>query len=63
VDIGFKSSSISILLNGELTSAASWNWGRQAHGRFGRGVEYQYAEAEGIKIGMPEQVQSTMLRC
>jgi type IV pilus assembly protein PilM len=62
VDIGFKNSSISILLNGELTlSRVVAIGGDKLTAGLAEALNISYAEAEGIKIGMPEQVQSTML--
>ncbi len=62
VDIGFKSSSISILLNGELTlSRVVAIGGDKLTAGLAEALSISYAEAEGIKIGMPEQVQATML--
>jgi type IV pilus assembly protein PilM len=62
VDIGFKNSSISILLNGELTlSRVVGIGGDKLTAGLAEALNISYAEAEGIKIGMPEQVQSTML--
>lgn len=62
VDIGFKSSSISILLQGELMlSRVVGIGGDKLTSGLAEALGISYAEAEGIKIGMPEQVQSTML--
>jgi type IV pilus assembly protein PilM len=62
VDIGFRNSSISILLNGELTlSRVVGIGGDKLTAGLAEALNISYAEAEGIKIGMPEQVQSTML--
>jgi type IV pilus assembly protein PilM len=62
VDIGFKHSSISILLNGELMLSRVVGIGGD---RFTSGVAealgVSYAEAEGIKVGLPDEVQSTMV--
>jgi type IV pilus assembly protein PilM len=62
VDIGFRNSSISILLNGELTlSRVVGIGGDRLTAGLAEALNISYAEAEGIKIGMPEQVQSAML--
>jgi type IV pilus assembly protein PilM len=62
VDIGFKNSSISVLLNGELAlSRVVAIGGDKLTAGLAEALSISYAEAEGIKIGMPEQVQSTML--
>jgi len=62
VDIGFRNSSITILLNGELTlSRVVALGGDKLTAGLAEALGISYAEAEGIKIGMPEQVQSTML--
>ena len=62
VDIGFKNSSISILLNGELILSRVVGVGGD---RFTNGVAealgVSYAEAEGIKVGLPDEVQPTMV--
>lgn len=61
VDIGFKTSVINLLLNGELAMSRVVNIGGD---RLTTGISeamgISYPEAEGIKIGMPEEVQSTM---
>jgi type IV pilus assembly protein PilM len=62
VDIGFRNSSISILLQGELTLSRVVGFGGdKLTAGLAEALNISYAEAEGIKIGMPEQVQSTML--
>ncbi len=62
VDIGFRSSSISILLQGELTlSRVVGLGGDKLTAGLAEALNISYAEAEGIKIGMPDQVQSAML--
>lgn len=61
VDIGFKSSSISILANGELSLSRVVSLGSDkltAGLAEAMGVSYQ--EAEGIKVGLPEEVQGAM---
>jgi type IV pilus assembly protein PilM len=62
VDIGFKNSSISILLNGELILSRVVGIGgdRLTHG-VSEALGVSYAEAEGIKVGLPDEVQSTMV--
>jgi type IV pilus assembly protein PilM len=62
VDIGFKNSSISILLNGELTLSRVVGIGAdKLTAGLAEALKVTYAEAEGIKIGMPDQVQSALL--
>jgi len=58
VDIGFKSSSISILQNGELVlnRVVSIGGDRLTAG-LSEAMNVSYAEAEGIKVGMPTEVQ------
>lgn len=62
VDIGFKHSSISLLLNGDLVLSRVVAIGSD---RFTTGVAealgVSYTEAEGIKVGLPDEVQSTMV--
>jgi type IV pilus assembly protein PilM len=62
VDLGFKHSSISILMNGELVLSRVVAIGGD---RFTNGVAealgISYAEAEGIKMGLAHEVQSTMV--
>ncbi len=62
VDIGFKNSSINILLEGELMlSRVVAIGGDRITAGLAEALNISYAEAEGIKVGMPDQVQSTML--
>jgi len=62
VDIGFKHSSISILLNGELTlSRVVGLGGDRLTSGVAEALGVGYAEAEGIKVGLPDEVQSTMV--
>jgi type IV pilus assembly protein PilM len=62
VDIGFKSSSISILLQGELTlSRVVGLGGDRLTSGLAEALNISYAEAEGIKVGMPDQVQAALL--
>jgi len=58
VDIGFKSSSISILQQGELilNRVVSIGGDRLTAG-LAEAMNVGYAEAEGIKVGMPTEVQ------
>ena len=61
VDVGFKSSTISILLNGELIlSRVVAIGGDRLTSGLADSMSISYAEAEGIKIGMPDEVQSMM---
>ena len=61
VDIGFRNSTITILLNGELTlSRVVGIGGDRISQGLSESMGISYAEAEGIKIGMPEEVQTTM---
>jgi type IV pilus assembly protein PilM len=61
VDIGFKTSTISILANGELALSRVLTLGadRLTSG-LAEAMGVSYAEAEGIKIGLPEEVQGAM---
>ena len=61
VDIGFKSSSISILSNGQLALSRVLSIGgdRLTSG-LAEAMGVSYAEAEGIKIGLQEEVQGMM---
>ena len=61
VDIGFKSSSISILQGGELVlnRVVSIGGDRLTAG-LAEVMNVSYAEAEGIKVGMPTEVQSQL---
>lgn len=62
VDIGFKNSSISILLNGELMlSRVVGIGGDRLTNGVAEALGVGYAEAEGIKVGLPSEVQSTMV--
>ncbi len=62
VDIGFASSSINILLEGELTlSRVVGIGGDKLTAGLAEALNVSYAEAESIKIGMPEQVQPILL--
>ncbi len=58
VDIGFKNTSICILLEGELVLSRVVNiGGDRLTGGLAEALGISYAEAEGIKIGMPGEVQ------
>jgi type IV pilus assembly protein PilM len=61
VDVGFKNSSICILLEGELILSRVVNIGgdRLTTG-LAEALSISYAEAEGIKIGMPGEVQAQL---
>lgn len=59
VDIGFKNSSICILEKGELAlSRVVAIGGDRFTSDISESMKISYAEAEGIKIGMPSEVQS-----
>ena len=59
VDLGFKSSAISILADGELCLSRSVDLGgdRLTAG-LAEAMNITYAEAEGIKVGMPQEVEA-----
>jgi type IV pilus assembly protein PilM len=59
VDLGFKTSSISILAEGELCLSRSVELGgdRLTAG-LSEAMNITYAEAEGIKVGMPQEVEA-----
>jgi len=58
VDLGFKSSSISILDNGELCLSRSVEiGGDKLTTGLAEAMSISYAEAEGIKIGMPQEAE------
>jgi len=61
VDIGFKSTSICLLQKGELIVSRVVNLGgdRLTQG-LAESMSISYAEAEGIKVGMPTEVQSNL---
>lgn len=61
VDIGFKSSTISILQGGELimNRVVSIGGDRLTSG-LSEAMNISYAEAEGIKVGMPTEVESQL---
>jgi type IV pilus assembly protein PilM len=61
VDIGFKSSSISILREGELAlNRVVTIGGDRLTTGLSESMNISYAEAEGIKVGMAHEVQSTL---
>jgi type IV pilus assembly protein PilM len=58
VDLGFKTSSISILENGELCLSRSVEiGGDKLTTGLAESMNVSYAEAEGIKVGMPQEVE------
>jgi type IV pilus assembly protein PilM len=61
VDLGFKGSSISILQQGELILSRGVNIGgdRLTNG-LAEALNISYAEAEGIKVGMPGEVEGQL---
>ncbi len=61
VDLGFKNSSISILQQGELILSRTVAIGgdRLTNG-LAESLNISYAEAEGIKVGMPTEVQAQL---
>lgn len=61
VDVGFKSSSISILQEGELVLNRVVNiGGDRLTAGLAESMNISYAEAEGIKIGMAHEVQGVL---
>ena len=61
VDIGFRSSFICILQQGELVLSRVVNvGGDRMTAAITESMNVSYAEAEGIKVGMPAEVQSTL---
>ena len=61
VDIGFKSSTISILANGEFSLSRVVSFGSdKLTAGLAEAMGVSYAEAEGIKVGLPEEVQGAM---
>jgi len=62
VDIGFKTSAINVLLNGEPTmNRVVPMGGDHLTNGLAEAMSISYAEAEGIKLGMPEEVQSAIV--
>lgn len=61
VDIGFKNSTICLLHEGELAlSRVVGIGGDRLTAGLAEGLGISYAEAEGIKVGMPGEVQSNL---
>jgi type IV pilus assembly protein PilM len=61
VDIGFKSSSISILAKGEIALSRVVLLGAdKLTAGLAEAMGVSYPEAEGIKVGLPEEVQGAM---
>lgn len=61
VDVGFRSSSISILREGELVlNRVVTIGGDRLTTGLSEALSIGYAEAEGIKVGMAQEVQSTL---
>jgi len=61
VDIGFKHSSVSILERGELTLNRMINFGGdKLTAGLAETMAISYAEAEGIKVGMAPEVESSL---
>jgi type IV pilus assembly protein PilM len=59
VDLGFKTSSISILAEGELCLSRSVELGGdKLTTGLSEAMNISYAEAEGIKVGMPQEVEA-----
>lgn len=61
VDIGFKNSTIAVLLNGELalTRVVAIGGDKLTSG-LAEALSISYPEAEGLKVGLPEEVQGLM---
>jgi type IV pilus assembly protein PilM len=61
VDLGFRSSTISILANGELSLSRVVSLGSdKLTAGLAEAMGVSYEEAEGIKVGLPEEVQGAM---
>ncbi len=61
VDVGFKGCSVSVLIQGELVLNRVVNiGGDKLTGALAESLGITYAEAEGIKIGMPDEVQANL---
>ncbi len=61
VDFGFKSSSISILLSGELILSRVVSFGSaKLTSGIAESLGVSNAEAEGIKVGMPQEIETTI---
>jgi len=62
VDIGFKNSTISILSEGDLAlSRVVGIGGDKLTAGIAEALGVSYAEAEGIKVGMPQEVESSLI--
>jgi type IV pilus assembly protein PilM len=62
IDIGFKQTSISILEQGEMVLSRTLNFGGdRLTTAIAEELKISYNEAEGIKIGMTDEVRSTLL--
>src|ERR1051325_6443221 len=61
VDVGFKSSTICVLQEGELMlSRVVGIGGDRLTNGLAEAMNISYGEAEGIKIGMPEELQANL---
>jgi type IV pilus assembly protein PilM len=61
VDVGFKNTSICILQEGELVLSRVVNiGGDKLTNGLAEALGISYAEAEGIKVGMPTEVQTNL---
>ncbi|HNQ71979.1 MAG TPA: pilus assembly protein PilM [Verrucomicrobiota bacterium] len=61
IDIGFRSASICLLQQGELILSRVVNLGGDRLTQaVAESLEISYAEAEGIKMGMPQEVQAAL---
>ena len=61
VDIGFKHTSVCVLDRGELATSRTINiGGDQITAGLSEAMSISYAEAEGIKVGMPAEVQTNL---
>ena len=64
IDVGFRSSSICILDQGELALSRTIPTGGDCVTKsLSQALNVSYAEAESIKIGIPEEVRPTMESC
>ncbi|MEO6035838.1 MAG: pilus assembly protein PilM [Verrucomicrobiota bacterium] len=62
VDIGFKSTTINVLMSGELAlNRVVAIGGDRITTGLSEALAISYAEAEGIKIGMPTEVESSLI--
>lgn len=62
VDLGFKTSNVSIIAAGELCmSRVVETGGNEITASLAESMGISYAEAEGIKIGMPSEVEAHLL--